>query len=276
MNGIEQLRQLLQYEVFRNALLAGAGLSLCAALLGVTLVLKRYSMIGDGLSHVGFGALSIAAACGLAPLWIAIPAVILAAFLLLRIRNNGKIRSDAAIALIASSSLAIGVTATALSGGTGTDVSSYMFGSILSVSKIDAILSLCLCCAVLIWYVFCYNRIFSVTFDESFFQATGGNASAYTTAFAVLTALTVVLGMRIMGTLLISSLIIFPALSAMRLCRSFRGTVLLSAGISLFCFFAGMLITTFTPTPAGAAVVLANLAVFLVCAVLGKLLFRRR
>ena len=260
---IELIKEMFSYHFMVRAVVVGVLVSLCAALLGVSLVLKRYSMIGDGLSHVGFGALAIAAAVNVAPLYLAVPVVIAAAFLLLRINQNSKIKGDAAIALISSSALAIGVVTVSLTTGMNTDVSNYMFGSILSLSHADAVLSIVLSAVVLLMFVLLYPRIFAVTFDETFAHATGIKAQLINSVIAVLTAVTVVIGMRMMGALLISSLIIFPALTAMGLLRSFRGVVLCAAGLSVVCFCIGLTGSYLWGTPVGATVVLVNLAAFL-------------
>lgn len=257
------LSEMLSYHFMSRALIVGILVSLCAALLGVSLVLKRYSMIGDGLSHVGFGALAIAAAVNVAPLVVAVPVVVAAAFLLLRVSKNSKIKGDAAIALISSSALAIGVIVVSMTTGMNTDVSNYMFGSILSLSSADATLSVILSVIVLVMFVLLYPRIFAVTFDESFAKATGTRSEAYNTVIAVLTAVTVVLGMRMMGALLISSLIIFPALTSMRLCRSFRSVILCSAVLSVVCFVLGMVASYVLELPSGASVVVVNIVAFL-------------
>lgn len=261
---------MLSYHFMQRALVVGILVSLCAALLGVSLVLKRYSMIGDGLSHVGFGALAIASALNLAPLAVAIPTVIVAAVLLLRLSQNSRVKGDAAIAIISSSALAIGVISVSLSTGMNTEVSSYMFGSILSLSRSDAILSVVLSAAVLALFALFYPRLFAVTFDETFARATGTRTELYNTLLAVLTAVTVVLGMRMMGALLISSLIIFPALSAMRVCRSFRAVIVCSALVSVLCFVAGISASYFIETPTGASIVAANLLAFAAFSVAGR------
>ena len=259
---MSELMQMLSYHFMQRALIVGVLVSLCAALLGVSLVLKRYSMIGDGLSHVGFGALAIATALHLAPLAVAVPVVMAAAVLLLRLSESRRIKGDSAIALISSSALAIGVVSVSVTTGMNTEVSSYMFGSILSLSRSDAVLSVILSAAVLVLFIAFYPRLFAVTFDESFSKATGVKTGLYDTLLALLTAVTVVLGMRMMGALLISSLIIFPALSAMRVCRSFRGVILCAAGISVSCFLLGTVASYFLETPTGASIVLANLLAF--------------
>ncbi|MEY8336527.1 metal ABC transporter permease [Lachnospiraceae bacterium 62-35] len=258
--------EMISYPFLVRALAGGIFISLCAALLGVSLVLKRYSMIGDGLSHVSFGALSVAVAMGCSPLRFSIPVVVLAAFLLLRLRENAKIKSDAAIAVISASALAFGITVTSLTTGITTDVSSYMFGSILAMSREDVILAMALSLVVLCLFIFFYHRVFAVTFDESFAKATGVKVSFYDGLFAVLTAVTIVLGMRMMGAMLISSLIIFPALTSMRIWKSFLGVVVASGIIAVICFCIGMVVSYRYSTPAGASVVLINLAAFLICA----------
>ena len=261
---------MFSYHFIQRALIVGVLVSLCAALLGVSLVLKRYSMIGDGLSHVGFGALAVASAFHLAPLAVAVPVVVLSAILLLRLRGSSRVKGDAAIAIISSSALAIGVIVVSVTSGMNTEVSSYLFGSILSLSRGDAVLSVILSLAVLALFLLFYPRLFAVTFDETFARATGTRVDLYNTLLAVLTAVTVVIGMRMMGALLISSLIIFPALSAMKLCRSFRGVILCAALISVVCFLVGMIASYAFETPSGASVVTADLIAFALCSIFGR------
>ena len=256
------LSEMLSYPFMVRALFGGMLVSLCASLLGVSLVLKRYSMIGDGLSHVSFGALSIALAMGWSPLKVSIPVVVLSAFFLLRITENSRIKSDAAIAMISASSLAIGIIVTSLTTGMTTDVSSYMFGSILAMTKEDVVLSAVLCIIVLGLFVLCYNQVFAVTFDENFAKATGVNVGAYNMLISVLTAVTIVLGMRMMGAMLISSLVIFPCLTSMRVFKSFTSVVISSGILSLICFLLGMMASYQFSTPAGASVVVVNLIAF--------------
>ena len=256
------LSEMLSYPFMVRALFGGMLVSLCASLLGVSLVLKRYSMIGDGLSHVSFGALSIALAMGWSPLKVSIPVVVLAAFFLLRITENSRIKSDAAIAMISASSLAIGIIVTSLTTGMTTDVSSYMFGSILAMTKEDVALSAVLCIIVLGLFVLCYNQVFAVTFDENFAKATGVNVGAYNMLISVLTAVTIVLGMRMMGAMLISSLVIFPCLTSMRVFKSFTSVVISSGILSLVCFLLGMMASYQFSTQAGASVVVVNLIAF--------------
>ena len=260
--------EMLSYPFMTRAFLVGSLVALCSALLGVSLVLKRYSMIGDGLSHVGFGAMAIAAAMNAAPLTVAIPVVIVAAILLLRISGNAKIKGDAAIALISTTSLAVGVMVISLTTGMNTDVYNYMFGSILAMSA-EVKLSLVLSVFVLILFIVFYHKIFAITFDETFARATGVKAGVYNTLIAVLTAVTFVLGMRMMGALLISSLIIFPALTSMRVCRTFKSVIINAAVISVVCLIAGVTLSYVAATPAGASVVLANLVMMVLYTIVG-------
>lgn len=268
---IETIVEMLSYPFMLRAFIVGILVSLCSALLGVSLVLKRYSMIGDGLSHVGFGALAAAAALNAAPLAVAIPVVILAAVLLLRVSTSSRIKGDAAIALISTSSLAVGIMVVSMTTGMNTDVYNYMFGSILAMSSQDVEMSVLLSVVVLVLYVFFYHKIFAITFDETFALATGVRANLYNTPIAVLTAVTIVLGMRMMGTLLISSLIIFPALTSMRVCRTFRSVTVSSAVVSVICFCTGIVVSYFFATPAGASVVVANLLMLGVFTVAGEI-----
>lgn len=266
---LENIFEMFSYPFMVRAFTVGALVALCSSLLGVSLVLKRYSMIGDGLSHVGFGALAIAAALNVAPLTVAIPVVIVAAVLLLRIRGNSRIKGDAAIALISTSSLAVGVMVISMTTGMNTDVYNYMFGSILAMSEEDVRLSVVLAVVVLILYIFFYQKIFAITFDETFARATGVKADLYNTLIAVLTAVTIVLGMRMMGALLISSLIIFPALTSMRVCRTFKSVIINSAVISVVCLVIGITVSYVWATPAGASVVMANIAALILYTLLG-------
>lgn len=269
------LLEMFSFPFIQRALVAGVLVSLCAALLGVPLVLKRYSMIGDGLSHVSFGALAMAAALGFTPLYFSIPVVVAAAFLLLRAADSPRWNSDAAIAVVSASSLALGVLVISKTSGMTTDVDNYMFGSVLAMSKADVGLSVVLCAAVLALFLLFYHRIFAVTFDEGFSRATGMRVERYNALLAILTALTIVLGMRMMGAMLISSLVIFPALTAMRLFQSFLGVTLCAAVTSVGCFCAGLAVSFSWSTPVGATVVAANLALFLLACGLAALRGRR-
>ncbi|MBQ3074341.1 MAG: metal ABC transporter permease [Ruminococcus sp.] len=257
--------KMLSYPFMVNALIVGLLIAICCALLGVVLVLKRYSMIGDGLSHVGFGALSVAAVLNIgAPIWFALPVVMIAAFFLLRLTENSKINADAAIAVISSSALAIGVFVTSMN-GTNINLQQYMFGSILSVGQSDIIVSIVLTALVIGMYVLFFNKIFAITFDETFSEATGIRTDIYNIAISLLTAVTIVVGMRMLGTLLISAMIIFPALTSMRVCKRFLTVIITSVVISVICVFSGLYTSfTFKDVPVGATIVIFNLGFFLV------------
>lgn len=268
---IEIVKQMLSYTFILRAVLVGSLVALCASLLGVSLVLKRYAMIGDGLSHVGFGSLAIATAMNWAPLEVTIPVVIVAAFLLLRISDSSKIKGDAAIAMISTGALALGILVASKTTGMNTDIYNYLFGSILAMSKSDVFLSIVLSLVVLVLFLLCYHRIFAVTFDENFAKATGTKAGVYTMILALLTAVTIVLGMRMMGSLLISSLIIFPALTAMRLCKSFRGVVLCAAAVAVLCVLIGIVVSFVYSTPTGASIVTVNMGAFIIFTLIQKI-----
>lgn len=268
---IDEIITMFSYTFMQKAIIVGAVIALCASLLGVILVLKRYSMIGDGLSHVGFGALSVAVALNAAPLLVALPVVVVAAFFLLRLSSNGKMKGDSAIALVSSSSIAIGVIVNAASEGSNMDLNSYMFGSVLAMSGSDVYISIILAVVVLSIFAVFYHRIFAITFDENFAKATGIKTGFYNTLLAILTAVTIVVGMRIMGTMLISSLIIFPALTSMRVFRNFRAVVISSGIISILCFVSGVILSYMYSFPTGACIVVTNLAVFLIFTLVGKI-----
>ena len=261
---IDAVELLFSQEFLIRALVVGVFISLCCALLGVSLVLKRFSMIGDGLSHVGFGAMAIGAAAGFSPLYFALPIVIVSAFLLLRMNEKGKIKGDAAIALISTGALAVGVMATSMTTGMNIDIYNYMFGSILTMGKDDVIMSCVLSLCVIVLFVIFYREIFAVTFDENFAKATGTKASAYNMLVAALTAVTIVIGMKMMGALLISSLIIFPTVTSMKLCKSFRSVVIFSSVISVLCFLSGLIFSIRFEAPTGASVVCVNIVLLLI------------
>ena len=208
-------------------------------------------------------------AMNLAPLQVAVPVVVIAAFFLLRLSQNSKIKGDAAIALISSTSIAIGVTVTSLTTGLNADINSYMFGSILAMTKSDVTISIVLSSIVFLLFVIFYDKIFATTFDENFAKATGVKVELYNMLIAFLTAITIVLGMRIMGTMLISSLIIFPALTSMRVFNSFKSVILSSGVISVVCFFMGITLSFMYSTPAGASVVIVNAVVFSLFSIIG-------
>lgn len=276
MNIIQTLSTYFEYSFVRYALLAGVLISLCASLLGVSLVLKRYSMIGDGLSHVAFGAMAVGAVLGVAPMWVTMPVTIAAAVVLLRITSNAKIKGDAAIAMISVGALALGyllLNVFSVSTNVSGDVCTTLFGStsILTLSQSDIILCGALAVVVILIFLIFYHKIFAVTFDEGFACATGINAKTYNTIIAVITAVVIVIAMKLVGSLLVSALIIFPALSAMRLFKSFFSVIISSAIVSVICAVIGILIAIIGGTPVGSTIVAANIIIFGLSVILGKI-----
>ena len=276
MSGVfAQIAHYFRYPFVRYAMIAGVLIALCSSLLGVTLVLKRFSFIGDGLSHVAFGALAIASALGISNnMIIVLPVTVISAVLLLKTGKNAKIKGDAAIAMISVGALAIGylvMNVFSTSSNVSGDVCSTLFGStsILTLSKGEVWLCAALSAVVTVIFILFYNKIFAVTFDESFARATGVRAGTYNLLIAVITAVIIVLAMNLVGSLLISALVIFPALSAMRLFKSFRPVVIFSGAISVFCAAAGILFSILAGTPVGSTVVAADIIAFLVCSIIG-------
>ena len=260
----ELISDMFSFTFMVRAIVVGLLVSLCAALLGVSLVLKRYAMIGTGLSNVGFAAMVIAGVIDVAPLALSIPVVIVTAFVLLRLNESSKIKGDSAVALISTSGLAIGVIVMGVTTGITLHICNILFGSIFAMTQADMYLSIALSAVVIIIFVLFYKQLYAVTYDESFAKATGTKVEVYKSMLALLTAVTVVLGMRMMGALLIASLTLFPALSAMRICKRFRSVVIASAIIGVICFFAGMVFSFALDLPPGATVVGVNLIVFTV------------
>ncbi len=262
-------------EIVLKALIVGILVSICAALLGVSLVLKQYSMIGDGLSHVGYGALAVASAVGLSAsrtLEIAIPIVIIAAFFILKLNEKSHINSDAAVAVVSTGAVANGTVIFSLSGGTAPDACSSLFGSasLITITDKDLIISLLVSALTIGLYIISYNRIFAVTFDEGFSKATGIRVNIYNILIALLTAVTIVVGMSLMGAIMISGLIIFPPLSAMRLQSSFKAVVLLSGIISLICFIVGFFAALLLKLQIGPSVIIANLVFYIFSVAIAK------
>ena len=275
---ITKLQFYLQYPFVWYALIVGTLIALCSSLIGVTLVLKRYSFIGDGLSHVAFGAMAVATVFHLANETIFVmPVTIIAAVLLLRSGQNAKIKGDAAIAMLSVGALALGYLVLHLfstSANISGDVCSSLFGStsILTLSKQDVWLCVIMAAAVILIFWICYNRIFAVTFDENFAKATGIQADRYNLWIAIIIAVIIVLGMNLVGSLLISALIIFPALSAMQIFQNFKQVVICSAVISVSCALVGILISILFSTPVGATIVAADMIVFLLGSLVGRII----
>ncbi|MDR3231656.1 MAG: metal ABC transporter permease [Synergistaceae bacterium] len=252
--------EIVSYPFVVRALVAGCLISLCASMLGVILVLKRYALIGHGLSEVGFAALAVALALDLSPLYVAMPLVVAASFGIMLIGRSKRVNGDVAIGVASSAALAAGVIVTSVTRGANTDVWNYMFGSVLAMTNEEVALSVALSIFIVVLFVLFYNRLFLVTYSEDCARSLGVNVEAYQFAISALTALTVVLGMRMMGTLLISSLVIMPALTARRLVGSFRALVVAAAVISPACFCGGLAASLFLNIPTGASVVAVNLA----------------
>lgn len=276
MEIIEKLLQYMQYEFVQKALIVGVLIALCSSLLGVTLVLKRFSFIGDGLSHVAFGAMAVAGIAGLTnEMILVMPITIVAAIVLLATGKNAKIKGDASLAMISVASLGIGyllLNIFSASGNVSGDVCTTLFGStsILTLSDFDVLLCIVMSIIVILVFVFFYNRIFAVTFDETFTAATGTKASLYNLLIAVITAIIIVLAMNLVGSLLISALVIFPALSAMRVFKSFKKVVICSASVSVVCSLVGILVSIVASTPVGSTIVAIDIIVFAIFALIGR------
>lgn len=277
---IDKLQFYLAYPFVRYALIVGVLIALCSSLLGVTLVLKRFSFIGDGLSHVAFGAMAVATIFDLADNTVLVmPITIAAAILLLKTGQNTKIKGDAAIAMLSVGSLAIGYLILNLfstSANISGDVCTTLFGStsILTLSKNEV--WTCILMSIVVVFIFCffYNRIFAVTFDEDFAKASGMRTNRYNLLIAIVIAIIIVLAMNLVGSLLVSALVIFPALSAMRILQTFKGVVICSVCISVFCALFGIVLSILFSTPVGSTIVAADIVVFFLSYALGKIIRR--
>lgn len=267
-----QLIQILQRDYIKYAFIVGITMALSLAILGVSLVLKKHSMIGDGLSHVGFGAVAVAVCMGWAPLAFAIPVVIIASFVILLLAEKSKVFGDSAIALFSTLALAIGYAAIELGNGVNFNVSSYLYGSLLGVSLTEVIISIIIALVVIVVYVFLYHKIFSVTFDETFSKSTGLKTNLINVIISVLTSLTVVIGMKVMGALLITSLIIFPTLSARQIFKTYRSVTIFASLSSVVAFIIGLLAScVINNLPIGSSIVFINFIVFIICFIIGKI-----
>ncbi len=276
------LLKYLQFPFVRYAMIVGVLIALCSSLLGVTLVLKRFSFIGDGLSHVAFGAMAIAAVAGITDdMFFILPVTVFCAIFLLRTGQNKKIQGDAAIAMISVGALAIGyllMNVFSASPNLSGDVCGTLFGStsILTLSITEVWLCLILAIVVLVVFILFYNKIFAVTFDETFAQATGTRASAYNLLIAIVIAVIIVLAMNLVGSLLISALLIFPAISAMRIFKTFKTVTICSAVLSVCCALLGIIVSVVASTPVGSTIVVADIVAFLICSFVGYLKGERR
>lgn len=278
LNIIEKLRFYMSYPFVVYALVVGVFIALCSSLFGVSLVLKRFSFIGDGLSHVAFGAMSVSAVLNLAnDTLLTMPITILVAIILLKLGENAKIKGDALIAILSVGSLAIGymlVNMFLSSANVSGDVCTSLFGStsILTLTKTEVIVCITMSLVVISLYIVFYNKIFAITFDETFAKATGVNTERYNLFIAIIIAIIIVLGMNLVGSLLISALIVFPALSAMRLMKTFRAVVICSAVMSIICALLGILSSILLSTPVGSTIVLVNIILFILSSIIGKVI----
>ncbi|MBO4921103.1 MAG: metal ABC transporter permease [Lachnospiraceae bacterium] len=278
---LDKLITYLQHPFVMNALIVGVLISLCSSLFGVTLVLKRYSFIGDGLSHVAFGAMAIATVMNLTNnMLLILPVTVICAVLLLKTGQNTKIKGDAAIAMISVGALALGyliMNVFSTSANVSGDVCSTLFGStsILTLGSTEVVLCIILSIVVITIFILFYNKIFAVTFDESFSKASGVRTNAYNFLIAVVIAVIIVLAMNLVGSLLISALIIFPALSAMRIFQSFKKVTVFSAIFAVVCAVLGLVISIMTGTPVGSTIVATDAAAFLICCITGSIIKRR-
>ena len=268
MNGfLEKFLEMWQYQFMVKALVVGVVLAVTAGLIGVSLVLRRKAMIGDGLSHVGFGAFAIATVIGMMPLQMALPIVILAAILILQVNQKSKVDADALIAMLSAGALAVGTLVISVVKGVNTDINNYLFGSILALDDFDVVAGVIFSLVVILFFIVKYHEIFAMTFDENFAKSIGLKTERLNTIFAILCAVVVVLGMRLVGALLISSLIIFPTVTAMQVVKSFKAVVFTSVVVSVFCMVMGIIFSYFVATPTGATIVIFNVMAFLVAKV---------
>ena len=268
MNGfLEKFLEMWQYQFMVKALVVGVVLAVTAGLIGVSLVLRRKAMIGDGLSHVGFGAFAIATVIGVMPLQFALPIVILAAILILQVNQKSKVDADALIAMLSAGALAVGTLVISVVKGVNTDINNYLFGSILALDDFDVVAGVIFSLVVILFFIVKYHEIFAMTFDENFAKSIGLKTERLNTIFAILCAVVVVLGMRLVGALLISSLIIFPTVTAMQVVKSFKAVVISSVVVSVFCMVMGIIFSYFVATPTGATIVIFNVMAFLLAKV---------
>lgn len=270
---IKEIMTMFSYAFMQRAFIVGTLIAFSASLIGVCLVLKRNSMIGDGLSHVGFGAFALATILGISKLEFALPVVIVASVFVLKMNDHSKISGDAKIALLSASALALGTFVISIVQGVNNDINSYLFGSILATSNLDVVISIILSLIVISLYIFSYHKIFALTFDANFAKSIGIKTEWYNFVFALLCSIVVVLGLRLMGSLLISSLLIFPTVSAMQVFKKFKTVVIFSTIISLFSFIFGLTFSYLFSLPTGATIVLVNLVIFLIFKLIS--IFRR-
>lgn len=258
----------LQYTFMQRAIIVGILIGICSAMLGVFLVLKKFSMIGDGLAHVSFATIAIALTLNASPLYVSIPVVIVASLFILRLNERTKLHGDAAIGLVSSFSVALGVLIVSVSDGFNVDLFSFLFGSILLISEMDVYLSLGLAILIVSAVIFFYHDLFAFTHDEAFAKVMGINTNRMNTLIAILTSITIVLGIRVVGTMLISSMIIFPTVTALQIAKSFKWTMILSAFISVLSVILGVIGSYVFNLPSGASIVMVNAFFFAIAFVM--------
>ena len=263
-NIVQSVLEAVQYDFILKALLVGSLIAICCSLLGVFLVLKKFSLIGDGLAHVSFASVAIALLFSASPLLVSVPIVILASFVILKLNEKADLHGDAAIGLVSSFSIAAGVLIASLANGFNVDLMSYLFGSILVISDVDVIISILLSAGIILMVLLFYNNLFAITYDEEFAKVAGLNTRLMNYLIAVLTSITIAIGIRIVGTMLISSLIVFPTVSALQISKGFKGTIVISAVISVLCVIFGVFLSYLFSLPTGAAIVMLNAAIFLI------------
>lgn len=263
MEIIETIKEALSYGFMQRALIVGTAIALSSALLGIFLVLKKYSMIGDGLAHVSFATVAIALLLNASPLLVSIPIVTVASIFIMQLNEKAGIHGDAAIGLVSSFSVALGVMISSIAGGFNVDLFSYLFGSILAIQKTDMYLSVILAGLIVILIVFFYHDLFAVTHDEAFASVIGIGTRRMNYLIATLTSITIVLGIRVVGTMLISSMIVFPTVTALQISRSFKSTIMISALVAVVAVGVGVLGSYVYNFPSGASIVMVNAALFI-------------
>lgn len=270
MNIMNELLKALEYDFIWKALIVGSLIAISCSLLGVFLVLKKLSLIGDGLAHVSFATIAIALFLGQSPLFVSIPLVILSSFLIMKLNEKADIHGDAAIGLVSSFAVALGVIIASMASGFNVDLFSFLFGSILVINNTDVWLSVALSIVVISTVIILYNEFFSITYDEEFSKVIGLNTKMLNYLIAVLTSITIVMGIRVVGTMLVSSLVVFPTVSALQVSKGFKSTILISALISVFCVITGVFLSYLANLPTGATIVILNAVCFGICFVFRK------
>jgi zinc transport system permease protein len=271
VNVISLIVEAVQYDFILKALLVGSLIAVCCSFLGIFLVLKKYSLIGDGLAHVSFATVALALLLAASPLLVSIPLVILSSFVIMKLNEKADLHGDAAIGLVSSFAVAAGVLISSVAQGFNVDLFSYLFGSILVIGNLDVIMSVILSAVVILLIIFFYNDLFAITYDEEFAGVIGLNTRAMNYLISILTSITIVLGIRVVGTMLISSMVIFPTVTALQVAKSFKSTILISTVVSVSCVISGVFLSFVLNLPTGATIVMLNAVCFAVFFSLKKL-----